>query len=90
MMTAKEIDKLFNEMYDAIYVTCDLYNFKEHLDKLKNKYSNLKEILNNKIKPMDEIQLFIDNYRLIDKRYVTGQNLIELDIMDLLIDYGMD
>jgi hypothetical protein len=39
---------------------------------------------------MDELQLFVDNYRLIDKRYVTGQNLIELDIMDLLIDYGMD
>ena len=30
------------------------------------------------------------DYKTIDRRFVTAENLIQLDIMDLLIEYGMD
>jgi hypothetical protein len=60
------------------------------LDVLKDKYPNFKEILNYQIKPMDKLQMFVDDYKTIDMSFVTAENLIQLDIMDLLIEYGMD
>jgi hypothetical protein len=35
-------------------------------------------------------EMFIDDYKTIDRNFVTPENLIQLDIMDLLIEYGMD
>jgi hypothetical protein len=89
-MTPEEVTKFLNEINRTIYVTGDIWNFKNMLDILKEKYPNLKEILNYKIKPMDKLQMFIDDYKTIDRNFVTAENLIQLDIMDLLIEYGMD
>lgn len=89
-MSPEEINKFFNELERTINVTGDTWNFKNFLDMLKNKYPNLKDIFNNQIKPMDKLQMFVDDYKTIDRRFVTAENLIQLDIMDLLIEYGMD
>ena len=89
-MSPDEIKMFFNELNRTINVTGDTYNFKNLLDFLKGKYPNLKDIFNDKIKPMKKLQLFIDDYKAIDKNFVTAENLIQLDIMDLLIEYGMD
>jgi len=89
-MTPVEVTKFLNELNRTIYVTGDTWNFKNMLDVLKDKYPNFKEILNYQIKPMDKLQMFVDDYKTIDMSFVTAENLIQLDIMDLLIEYGMD
>lgn len=89
-MSPEEVKMFFNELERTINVTGDTWNFKNVLEFLKGKYPNLKEIFNDKIKPMKKLQLFIDDYKTIDRRFVTAENLIQLDIMDLLIEYGMD
>ena len=89
-MTPVEVNKFLNELNRTIYVTGDTWNFKNMLDVLKDKYPNFKEILNYQIKPMDKLQMFVDDYKTIDRNFVTAENLIQLDIMDLLIEYGMD
>jgi hypothetical protein len=89
-MTPVEVTKFLNELNRTIYVTGDTWNFKNMLDVLKDKYPNFKEILNYQIKPMDKLQMFVDDYKTIDIKFVTAENLIQLDIMDLLIEYGMD
>ena len=89
-MTPVEVTKFLNELNRTIYVTGDTWNFKNMLDVLKDKYPNFKEILNYQIKPMNKLQMFVDDYKTIDMSFVTAENLIQLDIMDLLIEYGMD
>ena len=89
-MSPEEVKMFFTELNRTIYVTGDTWNFKNVLDFLKGKYPNLKDIFNYQIKPMDKLQMFIDDYKTIDRRFVTAENLIQLDIMDLLIEYGMD
>ena len=89
-MSPEEVKMFFNELERTINVTGDTWNFKNVLDYLKGKYPNLKDIFNNQIKPMDKLQMFVDDYKTIDRRFVTAENLIQLDIMDLLIEYGMD
>ena len=89
-MTPVEVNKFLNELNRTIYVTGDTWNFKNMLDVLKDKYPNFKEILNYQIKLTDKLQMFVDDYKTIDRNYVTAENLIQLDIMDLLIEYGMD
>jgi hypothetical protein len=89
-MTPVEVTKFLNEINRTIYVTGDTWNFKNMLDVLKDKYPNFKEILNYQIKPTDKLQIFVDDYKTIDRNFVTAENLIQLDIMDLLIEYGMD
>ena len=89
-MTPVDVNKFFNELERTINVTGDTYNFKNLLDILKEKYPNLKDIFNYQIKPMNKLQMFVDDYKAIDRKFVTAENLIQLDIMDLLIEYGMD
>ena len=66
-MTPVEVNKFLNELNRTIYVTGDTWNFKNMLDVLKDKYPNFKEILNYQIKPMDKLQMFVDDYKTIER-----------------------
>jgi hypothetical protein len=62
-MSPEEVKMFFTELNRTIYVTGDTWNFKNLLEFLKGKYPNLKDIFNDKIKPMKKLQLFIDDYK---------------------------